>query len=101
MSSPVSDVSQVAHLVDRSAGYRFVPEPKTDLGRAFQGALRVAGNVATGPLLGSIGIDSEYASLLQTQMHFQEQMQLVSLHSNIEKSKHETRMSAVRNVRSA
>ena len=46
-----------------------------------------------------IGIDPEYQALLETQMHMQEQMQQVSLVSNIERSRHESKMAAIRNVR--
>jgi hypothetical protein len=45
------------------------------------------------------GIDPKYSALIEKQLEMQEQMQLVSLYSNIIKSEHETHMAAVRNVR--
>ena len=45
------------------------------------------------------GIMPEYMALINAQLEAQRQMQLVSLYSNIEKSKHETQMAAVRNIR--
>ena len=79
---------------------RFLPEPVSGIGRAFQsliGAGLQVGKAITGANL--VGIEPEYAALIQEQLHAQEQMQRVSLVSNIEKSKHETEMSVVRNVR--
>ncbi len=71
------------------------PEPKNGNGISFGSVLDTVGDVA-----GSmIGIDPGYASLLQTQMHMQQQMQQVSLVSNIMRSKHESKMAAIRNVR--
>lgn len=40
-----------------------------------------------------------YAELLTLQIEVQQQMAAVSMVSNIEKSKHETKMAAVRNIR--
>jgi hypothetical protein len=45
------------------------------------------------------GVQGEYAELLNKQIEMQQQMQLVSMFSNIEKSRHETQMAAVRNIR--
>ena len=79
---------------------RFLPEPVSGIGRVFQSLLNTGvkmGSALTGASL--VGIEPEYAALIQEQLHAQEQMQKVSLISNIEKSKHETEMSVVRNVR--
>lgn len=46
-----------------------------------------------------IGIDPQYQNLLMTQMQMQQQMQQVSLVSNIQRSEHESKMAAIRNVR--
>jgi hypothetical protein len=50
---------------------------------------------------GSAGVqmDPQYAALMQEQMRFQEQMQIVSMKSNELKSEHETAMSVIRNAR--
>ena len=60
-------------------------------------ALSTAGNVA-----GSVfGIQSEFQDMIGLQIYWQQQMQKVTLTSNIIKSEHETKMSAIRNVRTA
>ena len=78
---------------------RFVPEPRSRIANTFQTVARAVTTAATGVTVHSI--DPEYKELLSTQMEFQKQMQLVSLTSNVEKSKHESRMAAIRNVRTS
>ncbi|MBX7137458.1 MAG: hypothetical protein K1X83_05690 [Oligoflexia bacterium] len=82
---------------------RFIPEPRSSLklGSAFRnvagGLARAFGSAAsTGA---TVGIDPEYAELIKQQIEVQQQMQLVSMVSNLEKSRHETQMAAIRNVR--
>ena len=82
---------------------RFIPEPKTSL--SFRKVLGTIGSFA-GILGGGLGgqgnfpgLDPGYAELISMQIEVQQQMQLTSLYSNIEKSKHETQMAAVRNIR--
>ena len=75
---------------------RFIPEPQSRVANLFSGVMRaVAGTVVPG----ASGINPEYQDLISKQIEVQEQMQLVSLVSNVEKSKHETQMAAVRNLR--
>lgn len=78
---------------------RFAPQPATALD--FQSLLSAVGAVASAVIPGSSagGLDSDYQSLLQEQLEVQRQMFLMSFYSNIEKSKHETQMAAVRNIR--
>ena len=79
---------------------RFLPEPKNRLGRAFASVLKSVGSGFVGGQ--SFGaIDPAYQDLINQQIQIQQQMQLVSLHSNIERSKHETQMAALRNLRVA
>ena len=47
------------------------------------------------------GISGNYQPLIEQQIQLQEQMFLVSMQSNIEKSKHDIQMAAVRNIRVA
>ena len=47
------------------------------------------------------GISGDYQPLIEQQIQLQEQMFLVSMQSNIEKSKHDIQMAAVRNIRVA
>ncbi|MBX7143313.1 MAG: hypothetical protein K1X79_02570 [Oligoflexia bacterium] len=83
-----------------SLGYsRFLPEPTSRLSSVFSSILQgITGAAKSASGLFS-GIDSGYVELLNKQIESQQQMQLVSMESNVEKSKHETQMAAIRNVR--
>lgn len=103
MTTDVNGIS--AATVTRSGDsnlLRFAAEPQSMwrnvLGTAATAAGRLMGGVAN-TATSAVGIEPQYASLIQEQIHQQTQMQLVSLVSNVEKSKHETQMSAIRNVR--
>ena len=89
-----------AHLRTGQLG-RFIPEPKSNLGLNFRSILSGVGSVVGAGVSSVTGIDPSYQALIERQIKVQQQMQLVSMHSNIEKSKHETKMSAVRNLRAA
>lgn len=77
---------------------RFIPAPTARGGATFRSVLNSIGG-ALGSAAGFPGVDPEYTALLQEQVRVQQQMQLVSLFSNIEKSKHETQMVSIRNLR--
>ena len=83
----------------------YLPEPKSSVGGTFQSIVRqVASSVAsvgTGGMvdLGSLGTD--FQELLVQQMEAQRQMMSLSMLSNVERTKHETKMAAVRNLRVA
>ena len=98
------DTSIPGTLAAASLG-RFIPEPRTSPAVSFSSALSRAGSLlgaGLGAGLGAAtGIDSQFQGLIDQQIALQIQMQLVSLHSNIEKSRHETAMAAIRNVRTA
>jgi len=96
----MSNISSITGA-NRTAGMRlYNPEPQSRVGFDFRAILdRVGGLV--GQATGMGGIDPRYHDLLTKQMEMQEQLQLVSMHSNIEKSRHESKMAAIRNVRSA
>ena len=80
----------------------FQPEPETSARIDFTGLLKMAGglvNTATG---GEVpGLDAPYQELINKQIEVQQQMMLMSMSSNIEKSRHETQMAAVRNIRTS
>lgn len=79
---------------------RFIPEPKTSPGISFRSVLNTVGSLAGVASGGAVsGLDPNYAALIEKQIEVQQQMMLMSMHSNIEKSKHETQMAAVRNLR--
>lgn len=76
-----------------------MPTPKSSL--SFGGVLSAVKDAALEAAPGLAQIDDKYSPLLEKQLEMQEQMMLVSLVSNVEKTQHETRMAAVRNVRVA
>jgi len=79
---------------------RFTPQPKNTAGIGFQDVLKAATSIA-GTVAPVAGLDSGYQALIAKQIEVQQQMQMMTMHSNIEKSKHETQMSAIRNMRAA
>ena len=93
-SIPILDGLKIAS----SPLLRFAPEPRS--GIDFQSLLKavsaLAGTVIA-PAAG--GLNGDYQELLQEQLEVQRQMFLMTLYSNLEKSRHETQMAAVRNVR--
>jgi hypothetical protein len=78
---------------------RFIPEPKSSKSLGFGGFMSSVGSAISSVAGKAIGIDPGYAGLIEKQIEVQTQMQLVSMQSNIEKSKHETEMAAIRNIR--
>ena len=79
---------------------RYLPEPESGVRGFFGSVLQTLGGAAADIAEPSLaGIDSKYIPFIEAQIHAQEQLQLVSLYSNIEKSRHETQMAAIRNVR--
>lgn len=83
---------------------RFIPAPKNqsqvnfgDVVRSLGAIARTAFNTVGGSAPGAI--DSVYQDFLNQQVMHQEQMLYVSLASNVEKVAHDTKMSAVRNIR--
>ena len=77
---------------------RFVPEPQSKVAATFGQVMQTVGQVASGATA-AVGIDPSYQALLQRQINMQEQLQMVTMESNIEKTKHESKMTAVRNFR--
>ena len=80
---------------------KLLPEPRTSSGISFRSLVNTIGGAASAGASALTGgtIDPLYQTLINKQIEMQQQMQLVSLVSNIEKSKHETQMAAVRNVK--
>lgn len=75
------------------------PEPRSRLGDSFGNVLKAAASSLVESGSGILGVGSEYSGLLQMQIEAQRELQLVSMISNVEKSKHETQMAAIRNIR--
>ena len=80
---------------------RIPPEPKSRMKFDFSSILSGVGGMIGAAASSGIGggINPKYLSLINKQIEMQEQMQLVSLTSNIEKSRHESKMAAIRNIR--
>ena len=81
---------------------RIPPEPRSRVGVNFGSILSNVGAMV-GSTLGAAsgGIQPQYMELINKQLEMQEQMQLVSLHSNIIRSQHESQMAAIRNIRAS
>ena len=91
-------VTQVSTGTSTAAQY--LPEPATTTGSTFSSFLDAAKSATSTALsTASSYVTGDFAELLQMQIQAQEEMQAVSMVSNIEKSKHESRMAAVRNIR--
>lgn len=90
-------LNTVAQIGARAA--RYLPEPAStgvglfrDVMKAVEGSGDDVGGVpgtATG----------DFADLIELQLEAQAEMQTTTMVSNIEKSKHESKMSAIRNIR--
>lgn len=79
---------------------RYLAQPRNRLGTTFQKVMDVAGAVVS-KTAGIAGVDGDYASLLQQQIELQHQMMQVTMISNVERTRHETSMASVRNMRVA
>jgi len=96
----IGDVStKLGAYIETGALGRFIPEPRSRAGQIFRSVLNGVSSMFGRAAGGIAGIDPGYQELLNRQIEAQQQMQLVSLESNIEKSKHETQMAAIRNIR--
>lgn len=78
---------------------RFIPEPRSRLTETFNSFLQ-GGASLVGKAAGAVmDLSPDYKAMLEKQMYVQQQMQVLSMESNVEKSKHETSMAVVRNLR--
>lgn len=93
------NISSIMGSVSNSVLSRIMPEPKSNY--SFSNILTNIKDSILGTGSSVVGIDSQYADLISKQMEMQEQMMLVSMVSNIEKTTHETKMAAVRNIRTS
>lgn len=89
---------------DSSGLTRYTPIPETESSSGFSDVLNTVGDTLStvGNVAGSVfGMQSEFQDMIGLQIYWQQQMQKVTLTSNIIKSEHETKMAAIRNVRTA
>lgn len=101
MGSAISQVSAASTANVLQKVRSLSPEPNSRLRNTFQSVLRGIGQTVADVGGNTIGIDPKYAALIEKQIEVQEQLQAVSMTSNIEKSKHESQMAAIRNVRAS
>ncbi len=82
---------------------RFIPEPKSSTAVSFKSVMDGLQKVVTTAADVGDGVagrlDPSYQDLLEKQIEVQKQMLVLSMLSNVEKSKHETQMAPVRNIR--
>ena len=85
-----------------------MPEPATtgttvfsDIISAVGGLAKSAVGSAVGGSIGGVSLQPEgsFGDLLQLQIEAQQEMQTTSMASNVERSKHESKMAAIRNMR--
>lgn len=97
--SKIDGISQAASaFIDTGSLGKFIPEPRSRAGFNLKSLVQGVGSLASGAT-SSMGLNPIYTDLLQQQLQAQQEMQVVSMESNIEKSKHETQMAAIRNIR--
>lgn len=98
--SGISNIStKLGAYIDTGGLGRFIPEPRSRAGQFFRALVTGAGSALGRGASALTGMQPDYAELINRQIEAQQQMQLVSLESNIEKSRHETQMAAIRNIR--
>ncbi|MEZ4753612.1 MAG: hypothetical protein R3A13_04785 [Bdellovibrionota bacterium] len=87
--------------VDKNSQSSFeyiVPEPQSTISSTFGNVLRSAASIASSAT-GVGDLSGDIYALLDQQVAIQQEMQTVSMISNIERSKHEMKMAAIRNMR--
>ena len=85
---PIDQLTSAAVNTVSSLVQRYAPEPVANFASAL-----------SGNSTNLVDISPEYRNLLEQQAQTQAELQQVSLYSNLERSEHETRMAAVRNIR--
>ena len=99
MFGTVTPTSPVGETYMQAVGGTQLPEPsQTGMGmlqdvaeRAVSKAFEIGGV--------PLGATGSFSELIQAQIQSQMEMQTTSLVSNIERSKHESKMAAIRNIR--
>lgn len=82
---------------------KFSPEPNSSflqrVGTTARNIAGVAGSAAE--IAGNAALGGEFSGLLQAQTDAQMQLMVMTMHSNLSRTDHETRMASVRNMRVA
>lgn len=102
-SSAISVQSVEQAKTEAVTAAQYLPEPATQGLGVFQDiastVAQVGAKVVSGVDLGSVDHLSSAVDLINKQIQVSQEMQAISLASNIEKSKHEGYMAVTRNVR--
>lgn len=77
----------------------YLPEPSSTGVGVFADVVGAVQSIAGGVGGVSLNPTGSFAGLIQAQIQAQMEMQTTSMVSNIERSKHETKMTPVRNIR--
>lgn len=78
---------------------RMLPVPRNRVTGTFQNFLNGAKNMFSTAVNLVDGPQTDLLGLINQQVEAQKEMQLVTMISNLERSKHESKMSAIRNMR--
>jgi hypothetical protein len=79
---------------------RYLPEPQSKASKIFKDVVNAVKSVVDDSIGGvSQTIGGDFGELINAQIAAQEEMQTTTMVSNIEKSKHESKMAAIRNIR--
>lgn len=83
-----------------SAAARYLPEPAAKGVGLFRDVMGLVSDVEKGDV-GGVPTEAlgDFAELIQMQIEVQKEMQTTTMVSNIEKSRHETKMAPIRNIR--
>lgn len=82
----------------------YIPEPKGPDRFNFNRIMDRVGSLVAGgslPKTAAAIVDPSYQDILSKQIELQQQMMLVSLNSNLERTRHEINMAPIRNMRIA
>jgi hypothetical protein len=79
---------------------RYLPEPATRGVGIFKDVMNLVGKVGSN-VVGGVGLNpyGDFAELINIQIEAQREMQTTTMVSNLEKSKHESKMAPIRNIR--
>lgn len=97
----------IEQVTSAEAADRYLPQPAVAATGAFQDFIEIARGVVAGvfekipAVIGEVptGATGSFAELINAQLQAQIEMQTTTLVSNIERSKHESKMAAIRNIR--
>jgi hypothetical protein len=97
----VADVNNLKPTQAVTSLSRFIPEPKSSRAFSWSNVLTKLTETAAQGVTGAYSGEMNLNDLLTQQMAMQREMMIVSMISNVERTKHETQMAPVRNMRVA